>query len=545
MIEKYNEEIKQKRELMSAVAIAMNELFKLSAKGTDRKVVEKQKKMFDKLRQNSHNDKFNKKWNKYEDASFKNLQKLKNRYVDIDLSQIEKKLKDDYRRFNYYVIESVMGILKRNYTLNQKIEFLSSQYEECLTRINTLKEMIVEENTKQAQKEPEEYKKIQEERKQKLTEEQLDEKRESEKIEKINESAEVLLKGPNKGSFISVLQGEDKMFDDMEYLYGLSIDILILMNLDQNVDLKIVRYGDEANVWNAYMEYIYIKETKVEALFKSYGVSNVDGLLNKYETIRKSYYKKYSKLSNEKKLKYGLENFRFYEINSSLSNGAVSSTLLHALKNEKLNFPPSKDKLISLINGRIMNGKNYHVVSPREDEKITVEPENISEYHKVVRYYKKLTKNMSIEEVSRLYNRVVNDLHDRFKYSDLGGKTIVSYSAIVQKIFCEIIFDKKNMKFSDIKQHDHALNQIAKEYLKEDLKYSINGYDNVNEEEKKERKETIQKEYIKYRAKMTLDGKKDFLSFTDFVQQKYALNHVEEPKNLKEKITKEIKGMKR
>ena len=101
------------------------------------------------------------------------------------------------------------------------------------------------------------------------------------------------------------------------------------------------------------------------------------------------------------------------------------------------------------------------------------------------------------------------------------------------------------MKYSDIKQHDKALAKIAEEYLKEELKYSIYGYDTLTEEEQQKRQTTIEREYVKYRAELTSQGKKEHLNFREFAAQKYNITNVTEPQNIEECVKEEIRGIKK
>lgn len=546
MIEKYNAEIRENRELLAAITVAMNQLIKMSSAGKDGKVVNKQRAMFEKLRQAVYTDKFNKKYSAYEKNSYKNLQNLKSKYPELDLSKVRDVLQSNSRRFNYDIINKVMDILERNHSLDQKMIVLSQRYKDCINKIKHLEEMIEFEKQRQANKEQEVAKKETEPRKKTESSwEEIEEHRKNKKIQEIGENADVLLRGPKKGGLISSLQGKDMLFKDMEYLYGLAIDILYLMNKDQRVNQKETAYGKEARVWNAGFETISSFDEKYQAILSSYGVSSIEALLNKYDKIRNTYYKKFSKLSKDNKAKYAIENFHTFDISSGLSGGIVGDSVLNALKNEKLEFPPSKDMLISYMNKRILNGKNYDIVSPKNEEVITAAPQDYQEYDKKRKYYKNLTKNMTEEQIVMLYHHVVQSMYDGFKYSELDENTKAGYYAVMQKLFCEVIFEKRGMKFSDSKQHDTALDKIAKEVLKEDLKFSIYGHNNVNEDEKTKRQSTIQKEYIKYRAQLTAEGKKEFMSFREFVQQKYALSYVEEPENLNELIEEEIKGMKK
>ncbi|MBR6689834.1 MAG: hypothetical protein IKL65_00690 [Bacilli bacterium] len=541
MIEKYNAEIRENRELLAAITVAMNQLIKMGSAGKDAKVVGKQSVMFEKLRQAASTDKFNKRYSAYEKNTYKNLTNLKAKYTDLDLSQIRKALESNSRRFNYNTVNKVMDVLERNHALDQKIIVLSQKYKDCINKIRNLEDMIEYEKQRQANKEKEIEKRVETVKTPQISYEEQQKLREEQIIKKINGNADILLNGPKKRGLIRTLQGVDMLHKDMEYLYGLAIDVLFLMNRNQWVSQKEIAYGKDARVWNAYFGSVDSADIKCQAILNAYGVSNVDQLLDKYDKIRNTYYKKFSKLSKEKKTKYAIEKFLDVEIMGGLGSGANS--IIEALKNEKLEFPPSKEKLISYMNSRIRNGKNYEYVFVEKDEVTTSRLDFSEDYDKKKKYYKNLTKNMTEDEIAMLYHQVYLSMYEDFKYSDLDTNTIDRCYSVMQKLFCEIIFEKRKMKLSDIKQYDTALSKIAKEYLKEEPKFSTSV--RINEEEKKEREETIRKEYVKYRAQLTLEGKKEHLSFREFVQQKYALNNVVEPENLNELIEEEIKGMKK
>ena len=78
----------------------------------------------------------------------------------------------------------------------------------------------------------------------------------------------------------------------------------------------------------------------------------------------------------------------------------------------------------------------------------------------------------------------------------------------------------------------------------EELKYKSNSVE-VTEELIQKRTNTVEKEYVKYRVQMNLEGNKEFLSFRDFAKKKYELENVVEPENLDEIIKEEIKGIKK
>lgn len=544
----YDKEISESKKYLSAVVVAMNKLLALASQGKNKKSMQRQQKIFEQLRYKSGEEKFYKFWQSYSKKTTKNLSKLKNRYEHVDVSKVEDALRKDSRDFELKQISKIVGILSHTHDLKDSITALSREYNETLKEIENYKRRnrLEQEREQQRQRELEERRR--EYSKPKLTEEQIRQQRRDEERERdqrrIDENSSVLLEGPKKRGLISAIQGKDEMLKDMEYLYGLAMDILIIMESDQHVDINNTQHGNDARIWNAYFESIYDKKEKTQMILNSYGVNNVDSLLNKYEKTRNLYYKKFLKLSNEKKEKYDISKFDTYDISSSLERGSVSITLLSVLKNENLKFPPSKEKLIQMINSRIMNGRYYKLASPdAREETITGRPNSYKEYDEVKKYYRNLTKNMSIEEVVSLYKRVAYDINERFQYLTSGEINYKGYYAVTQRLFCEIIFDKKEMKFTDTKQEDKALAEIADKYLKEETKYSIYGHDKVTEEEQQKRQMTIEKEYVRYLA--NLKNKKDKISFRDFAKQKYDITNVVEPQNIEERVKEEIRGMKK
>lgn len=541
-----NKEIFDLKKYLSAIEVAMNKLLESVNLEKNQQVIKDQKKIFKNLNMASSEENFYKYWKKYLEKTSKNLKKLKSPHVFFDISKIEFALEKEFRKFDNKQIDKIINILEGN-RLNFKdaIMALSNEYNATLRAIETYRQ-----NEEQRAKTVELEKQKKENAVPVLTEEQIDKKRKQEKDErvqqKIEKNSSVLLAGPKSGGLISTLQGKDDMLKDMKYLYGLAFDLLMLMESNQQVNIKNCKYGKEARVWDAYFDTINNKENKVQILLNSYGVNNIDALLDKYEKIRKLYYKKFMKLSIEKRDKYDISNFESIDISSSLEDTLISGTLLASLQNEKLTFPPSKEKLIELINIRIMNGNGYKLVTPENREEIvTGRPLYIREYDDAKNYYKNLTKNMTIEETAQLYKRVIMDIGLQFQYSTSEEVDFPGYYAVMQRLFCEIIFDKKDMKYSDIKQRDEAMVKIAKEFLDEELKYSSYATDEISNEEKQKRQNTVEREYVKYRARLTSEGKKEHLSFNEFAKQKYSLENMEEPLKLEDMIKEETRGMKK
>lgn len=534
-VDRYNDEIKEYRNYLSALVVAMNEVLKSSSGKKNDKILKTQKSLFEKLNNKSTEDNFYKFYSSYLKKTDSNLKKLS--YAHISSSKIEEILRNDRRNFDSKIISKIENIIDSNVDLKQIIKALSSEFNQTIKKIQGNKKLIKSEQESEKERQQEKENQVKEYNKPQLTEEELEKQRIEERIDR---NSNVLLNGPKSGlSF-----GKDKIFNDMKYLYGLAMDIFVIMDMDQNVNIKNLNHGEEVNLYDVYIPFINDKKSKIDMILNAYGVNNIEALLNKYDKIQKTYYKKFSKLSKEKQDKYNISNFESYSINSNFE-GLTNSELLYAFKNKKFSFPPSKEILISAMNQRIMNGKNYELVSPKKEEVITGEAKDFQKYLQVKEYYKNLTKNMTVEEVSELYKRVVMDMQEGFKYSSLEPEDIKGYYATMQKMFCEVIFDKKDMEIIDSKQHHQAIKEIATTNLKEDLKFSIYGFDKVTEDEQQKRQLTVEEEYVRYRAQMTKEGKKEHLSFREFSKQKYNITNVVEPQNIEKMIDDEIKGMKR
>lgn len=536
----YKEKIEQEKHYLQAIKVAMRSVFEVGGKGPNEKQMKKQQDLFGKLVLNEKDDKkFKKIWKLYYEKITKNLGKLKNKFiVGNEISEIKKTLESDTRKFTYKQIDDIMSIITKDINLKDVINSLSSEYKKTLGNIKMYEnfERTEKERQQSEVKQPHTSspKKTQEDIALENKKARL--KAEEEEMRRISNC---LLEGPKKSNLIELMQGKDKMIDDMKYLYGLALDILIIMEADQRVNIKNIEHGKDARIWNAYFGYAYDK-SKLEKILKAYDVNSIDSLIDKYEKIRSVYYKKYKNLSSEKKAKYDISKFKVYDISSVLEKG--NGVLVSALKNENLDFPPTKEMLVSLINNRIMCGHNYKLVEPQKREDvITGKPQDYNEYDNIKKYYKNLTKNMSMEQIVNLYKRVNRDIREQFKYSLSEEIDFDSYYAIMQKLFCEIIFEREEKKYSDSKQYDEALEKISNKYLKEDLKFSIYGHDKLNEDETKKRQEEITKSYVKYRAELTARGEKNYLSFSEFAKKKYSLENVTEPLDLENMIKRTLK----
>lgn len=545
-IERYNEEIRECKKYLTALSIAMNKLLEINRVGSKKKSMNKQQKMFEKLKTTTKdNKKFIKQFNSYKKKTASNLKKVNKSFYAS--SKIREFL-DSRNSFSDEIISRVMKNFYNNDNLLVIINNISMEYKNTIHRIRNLEQLIETEKLNSQKREQEFKQRMEEYNKPKPTPEQLEAQRKKEEQEEyertIERNSSKLLDGPKNAGIIDIINGKDVNLNAMKYLYGLAADIILLMSINQHVNIKNKQTGQNSRIWNADF-YVRVPKEARDKLFAKYGVTSLESLLNKYEQIRNKFHKKYSKLSDEKKSKYSIDNFDETRIESSLVTGIFSGSLFYAMQNENFKYPPSKETLIELINNRIMNGKNYKLVEPQKQEVITGEAKDFKQYLDIKSYYKNLTKNMTIEQVSELYKRVVMDMHEGFRYSDLEAKDIKAYYAIMQKLFCEVIFDKKGMEYLDSKQKDQAIKEIAETILKEELDFSIYGSDKVTEEEQQKRQLTVQEEYVRYRANMTKEGKKDFLSFREFSKRKYNISNVVEPKNMEEMIKEEIKGMKK
>lgn len=521
----YQEQIVEAQKYINLISATMKEFLKVSTvtvNSKNKKNIEKQKKLFEKF--NSGLD-----YKKYITETNNNI---KNEYDYLEnnkINQIEEILKNDVRKFDSKLINDLMNKLK-NGSIKENVMFLSQEYN------NALEEKRRYEKLKNL---PE-----------KTTEDQEKNKESSnnntqQELNKYNDSIDqpsVLLAGPKNISLINRLTGKDTNIKNIGYLYGLAGDILNLMQLEQMVKVDVESNVDRKKIFN--VAFPYIMNEKKEQIFRKYEVNSLDELLDKYEKIRTLYYKQYNKLSIDNKQKYEISKFDSVDIETSLGDHYIDYGLLNAFKNEKFKFPPSKDKMISLINERIMNGKNFKVVTPRLEDNVTIEPESYDEYNKVFGYYKNLTKNMSVEEVTIFYKKVKEDMYKSFNSyinKDMKIHLKQSYFLIMQQLFCEIIFNKKNMKYIDQTQYKNDLNKILEEILKDDLNIVSNH--TIKTENQQEKNNTMASEYIKYRVRMNIE-KKEHISFNQFCEMKYGLENQQSEVEIEKMVEEELKGKK-
>lgn len=256
------------------------------------------------------------------------------------------------------------------------------------------------------------------------------------KFEKANEK---LSNGPKK----KLLFGKDKAYKDMEYLYGLSLDILVLLESERTVLIEHKKY-EEKNIYNLddYSNGV-LKSTYVDAIYKKYGVKNLDELIRKYDTIRQKYYKHYEKLNDKEKRKYSLTNsdFPFFK------SGLASQQLSERMKNKNYSFPPTSAEMISIINTRILNFSNLKegvaTYTGKEINSI-----DYDRYRQAEKYYRNLCSRLDIEQVYKLFERKTSQMYLEHSYGRLDDFLVVENEQI-NKIFCAIVLDK--MKAKDIK----------------------------------------------------------------------------------------------
>ena len=129
---------------------------------------------------------------------------------------------------------------------------------------------------------------------------------------------------------------------------------------------------------------------------------------------------------------------------------------------------------------------------------------------------------MNEQEIIDFYKRVYYDYNKYLKdYSSSKDREYVeAQCSVVQRIFAEIIFSKRELKYLDEKQYEKNIVEICKECLNE---YSNVKKEDmfVTEEEQEKRKQEIRKEYLKYR--ISLENPKEAISINDFIKTKYAV----------------------
>lgn len=401
--------------------------------------------------------------------------------------------------------------------------------------------------------------------KKRVTVKQESEEQKKEEPQKNKESKYELIDGKNYDEYFDLLlENPEKMdYNTIANLFALAGDLLSIMALDQFVsgaDSFHEPYKDK--VVPTLYKWELSNPQNVDKIFNNFQVQNVEELLDEYEKVREYYFKVYNRLSQNKKSGYSAQELKFAKRISATSTSYVFSSNVgfEVLLEHNFTFPPSKEELIKLMNKRIMNSTSYNKFC-KEDSKYTNNTKytNLELIERGVKYYNNLTKNMTLEETIKLYERIKYTIHmneQKPQYStqeaaEIWYKNNEAKLVQIQKIFCQVIFEKLGMKFVDQKQYDTAILEISKQYLKEDLKFSIYGHDKVSEEQHQKRYNTIYKEYVRYRAQLVSEKKKEHMSFQQFVEQKYGLKNISTfdleniEEKLKDDIKEEIKGMKK
>ncbi|MDO4962479.1 MAG: hypothetical protein Q4E75_00020 [bacterium] len=521
----YNDKIKESKKHLSDLNFIYKKIVDLVKlkDSKNKKNYEKQNALFYKYIENdrTHNT------GKYNKKTSSNLKNSKY-YIQSDFID---ELRSNLEKFKLQYSPILEGLEHK--TINEALSKITSEYNSTLSNISSYENMMKNDAKRKA--EQSENLKIQERKKMEEANKPTYEKQELIDLQgEIESKADRLMAGPKRRSIMDSLSGIDKNINDMEYLYGFSIDILLLMEKDQHVEISNIDY-DNPKFNNVYLgnnsNQTFIRDT----IFKKYGVSNIDGLLKKYSQIRENYFKRFEKLSASQKEKYSIENVGMTK--SSFNDGSIVEKVF---KTEKFGFPTTTDKMIDMVNSRILNGSSYDYVYPRVEDKKALFDFDYKEYDDVYNYYSNLIKNMNIEQVKQLYKKVYNDIVDRSIY---GDKTIQNELdqelAIIQKMFCELIFNKLDKKYADVKQEDKVLIDIAKNYLNEDIKFPTQEKKEVSEKEKKERERTVAEEYIIYLS--SLDDKSKAMNYNEFTKEKYGLNNLEIPEEYEEKIKKGVR----
>ena len=325
------------------------------------------------------------------------------------------------------------------------------------------------------------------------------------------------MEGPKRKK---VFSREDLNLKDMEYLYGLAADVLVLLTIDSVMAEKNMEEKHTFRNNN-----FFVKAEEKQAVFEKYGVKDLEGLLNLYSRIRDKYYKQYSKMNDKAQKNYEVSNFE-HSLKNNFSSSFSNSSVISSMINEGFKFPPSRKEMIDIINSRIIHkGINFPTptVSNEKEEIMNLEDRlNHENYSKIKKEFMNLSKNMNEQEIIDFYKRVYYDYNKYLKdYSSSKDREYVeAQCSVVQRIFAEIIFSKRELKYLDEKQYEKNIVEICKECLNE---YSNVKKEDmfVTEEEQEKRKQEIRKEYLKYR--ISLENPKEAISINDFIKTKYAV----------------------
>lgn len=525
MIEMYQEELEKQKRFLKIIQKTMEELNRIYGNSKNSKKIEEQLNSFYIYLQSEKTrdiDIYNK-------QTRKNISKIDDKVSYQITSQIESVLKDFDNDFTYEEINTMLAIISRQNTLSSVINNLSNYYISTINKINQIERTIEQLNEKTELEEQEDVYS-----KEELENIEAKKHKETEEISQtsnlqwnnpiIEANANAIINGPKQKSFLDKIQGKDLDINDMQYLYGLAMDILVLMEYDQQVSVHNISTENKQLIEDASFPYVTELSSKSQQIYSKYGVTTIEGLIAKYGNIRNAYFNNFSKLKTTQQTNYEFSKFNLNGIKFSLDNYAEYTDLYNAIQNENFKFPPSSEELKSLINRRILNGKNFELIEPRPTENIAeAEPLSYEEHTRVQHYYRNLVKNMNEQEIAKLYSRVVNDLKSRQSYLDQNEKVIEEYYVIIQKMFCELLIEKQGKKFLDPKQHKEELMKIAQQILNEQVKFTVYGHDQATIEEHQERKQTIYSEYIKYLASQ--ENKQTAMKFSEYAQSKYGLEN--------------------
>lgn len=336
--------------------------------------------------------------------------------------------------------------------------------------------------------------------------------------DKIDKVADKIIDGPKANS----LFGKDNNVDSIDPLYTFSIDVLTLMMLDQEIEHPSEKTG-EFNIVSISNPHSLQGENIKKKIFERYGVNGVDQLLNKYSKIRDAYYQKYSKLNDENKKRYAFETRA--GIHGTFDRESVSL----AFDAEKFEFPPSKDKLIDMMNKRILSADRYNEYPfPKDND--GSEPRNYEEYKRVKDYFTKLSKNMNLQQMIALYNNAKYSLEDMYSYFSPNQKEF-KYKELredlLQKMFLEMIFERQGKKIADNIQLQQVYEKMAKEYFDEDLRFALTYKNELTEEDKKERANKVFEEFQKYEEHCKAT-KQEPMSLAEFAREKYGISNIKD-----------------
>ena len=345
-------------------------------------------------------------------------------------------------------------------------------------------------------------------------------------IKNLNRQYEILTNGPKNKTIFS---RTDTNYMYINKLYALAADIILLLNSESPISVTDDKY-DSSSLYSS--NFPAVDGRKEEQIYERYKVSNLNELLDKYEQIREKYYKYYMKLSDKEKQRYKYKTSVAFTSNLT----SFSSNLSEAMQND-FDFPPSKSEIISLINTRIIQNGKFSTVLIKDGEKIT-DVFLTKDYREAKEYYTNLSKRMSEKEIVELYKSVVGQFYansSKVFNGDMKDYYIRNVD-VIQRVFCEILIDKKNIKCENSEQYDAEILRVAKEVLKEEVRFplSVSKEDSSEMEsgyldEKQQRTKTMMEEYLIFfeRERALGKDKNQIKSFLQYVQERYGYSQDE------------------